>query len=287
MLFSPRFLCCLLLASIFEASPLVCHQGDASAMLQVRTAGAPHAGPGIVPPGCVAPSGKPVVALFMCGFSRLLLNSTMQRLLKPLVAHGLEVHVYMSLVYSAIGTPSATAFNPIHNSGREDPLMENMTLDAFRDYVADQVATTGACPMVVDVPARPSYFTGVPINPGQLTAFPPNSTTIGHNILERWSRLERLWNMSLDVERHLRTRYSLLMWAKDDSIMLTDVEKPREWLAAPGAERTVWASERSPGFHGVRDKMLAFGRQAAITVMTLFSNFMHGGLPGSPTSNTE
>jgi len=257
-------------------------------LLQLRTAGAFHDRPGVVPPECAASSGKPMLAVYMSGMkSRLLLNSTMQRLLRPLVADGFEVHVYMSLLYSVAGTPSSHAFNFIHKYGVEDPAFANMSRDAFRDYVAGRIATTGACPMIVDVPMGPANFSGVPINEGQIASYSPNSTMYGHNLMERWLRLEGLWNKSLAVESHLKSQYSLLMWAKDNSVMLADVKKPREWLAAKDADRTVWAVKDTFYGGGVRDKMLAFGRQAAPTVMTLFSNFMRGGIPGVRTRSPE
>jgi len=240
-----------------------------------------------LPPGamrCAQPEvGQRTIAVYISGVkSRLLLNSTLERALVPLVRDGSAVHVYVSLLFDGTDIGS---WMPVRAHATEDPSIAPLSHTDLQEYIVDRISRTGACVVCAEVLDKPEPIGEVPENPGQITKYPPRATKAGQRLLRLWKSRERMWHRSLASEAQSRTKYELFFWIRDDSIWLGDVPMPSKLLATPDAPRTVWA-RACGGFGGLNDKSVIFGRLAAPVLMTLYSGFMHGGLPTN-TSNAE
>jgi hypothetical protein len=127
----------------------------------------------------------------------------------------------------------------------------------------------------------------------RLYFFPPqrNSST-GINVLRRYKTVERLMNATLSNAKSGGFAYDYVLWDKDDNYWLGDFVLPPDALN-PHAGRTVFVRDWMGSWPcavrvtGVSDKVMLFGREAALAVLPrLYSDFWSGNL-NLNTSSTE
>eukprot|EP00429_Kryptoperidinium_foliaceum_P110694 CAMPEP_0176310104 /NCGR_PEP_ID=MMETSP0121_2-20121125/65424_1 /TAXON_ID=160619 /ORGANISM="Kryptoperidinium foliaceum, Strain CCMP 1326" /LENGTH=344 /DNA_ID=CAMNT_0017652031 /DNA_START=128 /DNA_END=1163 /DNA_ORIENTATION=- len=213
---------------------------------------------------------------------RLLLDSTLQRLIAPLVAEGSAVHVYASLLHNDSGVGM---WKHVRKRAREDPALASVGAGELGAYLKGRIASTGACPAYGEVLRRPEDLGSLPERPRDLKKYPPWSTQTGKRLLRLWKSRERLWNATQASEVAMRRVYDLLLWVRDDSMWVAKFPSPSIFLSAPFASRSVWArSCRS--FGGINDKVVVMGRSAAAPMLTLYSTFLAGDV-AEPTKNSE
>mmetsp|Transcript_9278 Transcript_9278/g.26668 ORF Transcript_9278/g.26668 Transcript_9278/m.26668 type:complete len:451 (-) Transcript_9278:107-1459(-) len=233
--------------------------------------------------GCHARLHSRAVAIYLVGVrQRLILNSTLQHVVKPIVDDGFAAHLYIALILNVSGTGN---WKRIRERAAEDHALATLSASQLRAHLGARTAEWGGCLVHVATKPRPITIDGVPENPGQIQQYPPVNTTTGRRLLSTWFLREMLWNRTLRRERTWHMQYLLAMWVRDDAFWMADIGSLSKLLAAPKATRSVW-SRNCGSWGGINDKTVIVGRQAAGALLQLFSGFMKGGV-GKPSKNAE
>jgi len=198
----------------------------------------------------------------------------MEKVVRRYVDDGYAVHLYVSLIMDASGAGNSVS---ARSFGQEDPAIEKMKPTELHEYIRSAVHSVGACLMCAEFPERPEPLPHLPENPGQLQQYPPSTTVDGKRLMNLWLRRERLWNVTLSVERHLDKKYDFLLWVPDSSLWIDKAARPSEILKDDFAKTTVWLRDCTTVGEN-NDHVVAFGRDAAPTMLTLYSSFLQGGL---------
>jgi len=114
----------------------------------------------------------------------------------------------------------------------------------------------------------------------RLYACPPQrNVSEGVSILRRYKTVERLMNAALSNENSGGFAYDFVLWDRDDTYWLGDFVLPLD-TSKPQAARTVlvrdWMGTWPCGTRltGISDKVILFGREAALAVLPrLYSDF--------------
>jgi len=233
---------------------------------------------------CASGSGdKPLVVVYLAGVARrLLLNSTLEHMARPLRNAGFDVHFYLSLVVNGEGIGNNLK---VRNAGVADPSLGLDHPGDLRSLLERRIARAGACPVCLELLAQAEELGDVPHRSYMLEQYPPARTAAGKRILALWMARERLWNYTLQIEAGIGRRYALAVWQRDDTHWLGDITDASALLASSKGVPRAWSSDW--GFeNGRNDKVFIMERAAAPVLLTLYSAYMRPALvrPSPPSA---
>lgn len=215
--------------------------------------------------------------------NRMLFNTTVERVVKPLVQEGLPVHVYISLV-------DVQEKHPYLKVRKKERALATagLTPAQLQEHFSSLVAEAGGCLVCFSLSSRSESLPEIPQKfpwSHRMTEYPPHKSSVGRNVLRLWKSREQLWEYGVEAERQLGVHYSLAMWARDDAHWVGDIASASALLASPGASKTVW-TKGCKEYFGINDKVALMGREAADVMLRAWSTFMKPS-PSLKSQNAE
>jgi len=203
--------------------------------------------------------------------SRLLLNSTIQQLIRPIAGEGFAVHVYVSVVDKGSGTNWA----PMREAGHEDPALKNLTHAQMRRHFYHMIKEAGGCLMCFDMANSSEKLPSIPrdeVMDKRLWQYLPNTSNVGRNVVRIWKSRERLWQCAVQTEAQTGEKYSLVLWTRDDAYWVDRVAHMKPLLSMAQNEQTLW-SKNCKEWNGINDKVMVLGRKAANVLLRAYTSF--------------
>jgi len=238
--------------------------------------------------GCAvgAASHKSKVMLTISGLRRrLVVNSTLEHVIKALVQDGHAVHVYMSIV----DKPDNNSWLKVRLLEHEVPEHRGLTLEELRPRLIALVEGAGGCMMCLFLKSKPEVLPSIPDTPiinARMQQYRPLLTNVGRNVLRVWQVRQRLWDRAQQAERLLHSRYALAMWVREDTQWTSRLLDIRPLLRRPKAASTVW-SKGCATWGGLNDKVVLSGRHAADTMFRAYDRFFKQTGPSLAARNSE
>lgn len=224
-------------------------------------------------------TGTEVLALVITGLRhRLLFDTTVSQVVRPLVEDGLQVHVYISLVENTTAESFRTG---VRSLGRESPATAGLTRGELRDRIAEMVGTAGGCLMYCSIWNSSESLPPLPqgrVWQERLRQYLPERSGVGRNILRVWKSREMLWERALQAEQDLRMNYSLALWMREDSFWGERISDLGQLARTPDAARALW-SKGCKTFAGINDRTVLLGREAAEVMLRAWSWYLKPAPP--------
>lgn len=224
-----------------------------------------------------ANTGKNKVFLAVTGLrQRLIFDSTIKHVIKPLSSSDNVVHVYMSLVNKKA---DKNAWDQHRAVGHEPDEQINLTDAELQRKIAEAVERAGGCLMCSYIFDTPESLPAIPDNPlvnARLGLYQPRKTEVGRNILRVWKARKHLWELGVRAEKQFGYQYAIAMWSRDDTRWTNRILDVKQLAQSSGAARTVW-SKNCKDWGGINDKVVLSGRTAAFTMLGAYDSFFNGG----------
>ena len=215
------------------------------------------------------------IAVFITGLrSRFLLNTILQHLIYGCVRDGWAIHIYLSLIGFNMSQGEYKGFRIA-----PDPNTVRMNNTIFNTHIRKSIRAAGGDLIFYEHRHGPEKLDPLPTEPGsyifrkRLSQYSPYYNAIGRAILRLWKSRELMWNASLAYERARGVQYARVLWTRDDAYWVQSLDLTN--FTDPNALYT----RNCVTYHGINDKTIMLGREAAPALMTAYSAFWNKTLP--------
>jgi len=216
---------------------------------------------------CANVGDREAVFLTISGLARrLIIDSTLANVVRPMSNDGFAVHVYMSLIDKEDPNP----WNKAHVFGKRRPVTM-LPPGEMQSHLASMVEAAGGCLMCFMYSYKSENIREVPSEcDEQMSLYRPQN--FRRKVLRLWKTRQALWTFGMQAERQWNMRYALALWTRDDTYWTKRLVNVSTLLEQPKSATTVWSKDCHK-FGGMNDKVVLFGRDAADTMFGLYDRF--------------
>lgn len=225
------------------------------------------------------------VAVLLAGTpERLLVSPLVNNIISPSASLGYEVDLFLTLARSLPpGNATRRAFHPEPLAGRFslDPRVAEMR--DHHSFASDLVEV--CCKLAIQVGAtscegsvepdgpQPEELSNDAMHRRMILEYNPLHSAAGMSLLRKWRSLSTMWARANELEAKEGFRYAQIAVVRDDNFWIAPLrsEVP-EFLEEPNMVKVIPCLD----FHGINDKAVQMGREAADVMLSAYEAWIRG-----------
>lgn len=217
----------------------------------------------------------------------MLFETTSTAVIQSLAQEGFAVHVYINLVEKN----DTVSWRPERRHEKELPHVRAMSKSQMQEHYKNLILDKGGCLVCFNLGPKETLpkIPNQPVFRQRMHQYSPAVSEVGRNVLRIWQARKHLWIYAQRVEKKLKFRYSMAIWARDDSRWigkLRNVSSMLEKGTTDECSRCLW-SKNCKQWHGINDKVILMGRQAASVMYSAYDAYLSPGGPALTSFNSE
>lgn len=213
----------------------------------------------------VSEANPPSLAIIISGLkARLILEPTLNTVVKPTARAGGAVDFYISLVGADSNDPWSWQGDP---SPRVESLHTHAELRANLSAAIEKAGGRLAFFRQLDEQEAIDDLPAGNFSSAYMTEYNPSRSEVGKNVLRRWKSVEDL----LRVMQTSKANYDFVLWEREDQFWTRPFSLG--YFAGAGP-KSVYVKD-CLGWGGINDKSILMARDAANSMLTAYSAFWH------------